>query len=116
MKKVLGCALVVVALQGCSVLNSWVYRMDIPQGNYLEQRDIDKLRIGMSKEQVQFVLGDAVASSAFSEDTWYYLYKLNPGQGEPFRRQLVLEFDDSKLLSMTGDFDKPEMFDTPLDQ
>src|SRR5690606_2678945 len=34
----------VLILSGCSVFDSWVYRIDIPQGNYLEQRDVDQLR------------------------------------------------------------------------
>ena len=42
-----------LSLFSCS---SWVYRIDIPQGNYLEQKDIDKLQVEMTKEQVRKVL------------------------------------------------------------
>ncbi len=106
---------VVAGLSGCSVLNDWVYRIDIPQGNYLEQRDVDKLRIGMTQEQVAFVLGRPVAENSFDSDRWVYVYDMNPNEGEPFRKELVLDFDDGKLASLSGDFDKPENFDTPLE-
>lgn len=111
---IVGASLLV--LSGCSVFEGWVYRIDIPQGNYLEQRDVDKLRVGMSKEQVEFVLGAPVAQSAFSKDTWHYIYHMNPGKGDTFRREVVLQFNDDVLASYEGDFDKPEDFDTPLEQ
>ncbi|MEQ3652653.1 MAG: outer membrane protein assembly factor BamE, partial [Glaciecola sp.] len=34
---------------------NWIYRIDIPQGNYLDDRDVQKLRISMTKEQVIYV-------------------------------------------------------------
>ena len=34
-----------------------VYRIDIPQGNFIEQKQIDRLRVGMSREQVEYVMG-----------------------------------------------------------
>ena len=43
-----------------SACSDWIYRIDVPQGNYVDQKDVDKLRIDMSKAQVQFVLGNAV--------------------------------------------------------
>ena len=32
---------------GCS---NWIYRIDVPQGNFLDERDVEKLRVGMTKE------------------------------------------------------------------
>ena len=46
--------IMLLALAGCS--NKPL--LDIPQGNFLEQKDVDKLRIEMSKEQVIFVIGN----------------------------------------------------------
>ena len=101
-----------MGLSGCS---SWVYRIDIPQGNFLEQKDIDKLRIAMTKEQVKYVLGTPVAANAFDNDTWHYFYALKSGNGKHFEKQLVIEFEDNKLQNIKGDFAKSADFDTPLD-
>ncbi len=98
--------------------NDWIYRIDVPQGNFLEQKDVDKLRIEMSKEQVQFVLGNPVVQDSFDNDTWYYLYDMKRGmskRGPDMRKELVLRFKNGKLSALEGDFEKPETFDTPLD-
>lgn len=105
-----------LVLSGCSVLEGLVYKMDIPQGNYLEQRDVDKLRIGMSKEQVKFVLGAPVADNPFQSDKWHYIYHLQPGNGDLKRSEVIIEFEDDRLARLEGDFEKSEDFNTPLDQ
>ncbi|WP_109341057.1 outer membrane protein assembly factor BamE [Saliniradius amylolyticus] len=105
--------LVLLSLQACS---SWIYRIDVPQGNYLAQQDVDRLRIDMTKEQVVYVLGHPVVNDPFNPDTWYYVYQMKRGMSdEHFDKELVLEFDNDRLVSMRGDFDTPEEFDTPLD-
>ena len=68
-------AIIITALT-LSACSSWVYRYDVPQGNYLEQKSIDKLQVGMTKEQVKFILGSPVVVDAFNNDTWNYVYKL----------------------------------------
>jgi outer membrane protein assembly factor BamE len=105
-----------ITLNGCSLLDKMVYRIDIPQGNYLEQADIDKLRVGMTEEQVIYVLGHPVADNSFNSERWVYLYKLDPNSGEDYRKELVLTFNNSKLQDFEGDFDKPENFSQPLDE
>jgi outer membrane protein assembly factor BamE len=115
MKAVIKTLALVAVLTGISACSSWVYRIDIPQGNYLEQKDIDKLRVAMTKEQVKFVLGSPVASNAFDNDTWHYFYALKSGNGSHFEKQLIVEFKDNKLQDIKGDFDKSADFNTPLD-
>jgi outer membrane protein assembly factor BamE len=98
--------------------SDWIYRIDVPQGNFLDQKDVNKLRIEMSKEQVQFVLGNPVVEDSFNNDTWYYIYDMKRGmskRGEDVRRELILKFDGNKLSSMSGDFEEPEEFNIPLD-
>ena len=104
-----------LALTACSAFSSLVYRIDIPQGNYIEQKDVDKLRIGMSQEQVEFVLGTPVADNAFRGNVWHYVYRLKPGRGEVVTRELVIYFNNQKVQRLEGDFDIPEEFYTPLD-
>lgn len=101
-------------LGGCS---SWVYRIDIPQGNFLEQKMVNKLRVGMSKEQVLFILGSPVARNAFADNKWNYLYTLDKNKSDNNRWELVIHYDDNdKVADVSGDFKRPEDFDTPLEQ
>jgi outer membrane protein assembly factor BamE len=113
-KKLLISLVLIFSLQACQ---SWIYRIDIPQGNYLDQDDIDKLRVQMSKEQVAFILGKPVVEDTFNEDKWYYVYTMKRGMGgEDVRKELTLEFEDGALTTMQGDFEQPENFHIPLDQ
>lgn len=104
----------ILSLSGCS---SWVYRYDIPQGNFLEQKNIDKLQIGMTKEQVKFILGSPVIVDSFNKSTWHYVYKFKSGRSSDFdsRKDFTIEFKDEKLVSASGDFEVSENFNTPME-
>lgn len=108
-------AIIITALT-LSACSSWVFRYDIPQGNYLEQKSIDKLQMGMSKEQVKFILGSPVVVDAFDNDTWSYVYKLKSGRSKKLdsKRHFILKFKDDKLLSAVGDYNVSENFRTPF--
>ena len=86
MKHLIAAALTALTLSGCSL----VYRIDIPQGNYVEQKQVDKLRQGMTREQVEFVLGSPMLRDSFDPNTWYYLYEFQPGRGDKERKELTL--------------------------
>lgn len=104
-----------ITLSGCA---NWVFRIDVAQGNYLIQQDVDKLRIGMSKEQVEFVLGKPVVRDSFADDIYYYVYSVKRGMkanGENYKKNLFLHFENEKLANLSGDFEEPEDFNTPLD-
>lgn len=100
-----------------ALVSGCVYRIDVPQGNYLEQKQIDKLQVGMSKEQVKFVLGNPVLVDSFDKDTWHYVYDFLSGKDEANNKQkkLVLKFENEKLVSAEGDFELPESYYTPID-
>lgn len=102
---------VALSLSACS---SWVYRIDIPQGNYLEQKKIDKIQVGMTKEQVKFVLGSPVMIDTFDKDTWNYVYRFKSGRNEELNKQksFTVKFEDDKLVSAEGDFELSENFNT----
>lgn len=115
MKAVIKSLIFIVVLGSMSACSNWVYRIDIPQGNFLEQKDVDKLRIAMTKEQVIFVLGNPVAANPFDNDTWHYFYALKSGRGNDFEKRLVVQFQDGRLSDISGDFAKSADFDKPLD-
>ena len=108
-------AIMITALS-LSACSSWVFRYDIAQGNYLEQQSIDKLQVGMTKEQVKFILGSPVVVDAFDNDTWNYVYKLKSGQNKDLdqRKQFIINFSDDKLVSASGDFELSDKFNTPF--
>ena len=91
------------------ILSACVYRLDIQQGNILAQKDIDKLRPELTKNQVMFVLGSPVVDDGFADDTWVYLYSYRrSSEGVTNSKKLTLTFKDDKLISAHGDYEVPE--------
>lgn len=104
---------IALSLSACS---SWIYRIDIPQGNYLEQKSIDKIQVGMTKEQVKFVLGSPVMIDTFDKDTWNYVYRFKSGRSEKsnMQKSFTIKFENEKLVSAQGDFELSENFNIPF--
>lgn len=105
--------LVVLALALCAC--ELVYKLPTRQGNVIEQKELDTLQLGMSREQVQFLLGTPIAASAFRADRWDYVgYYKNP-RGKVFSRTVSLYFEGGKLARMEGQqpiagtSDKPDL-------
>lgn len=106
-----------VLLSGCGYLNSLVYKIDIPQGNYIDENQVKKLRVGMTKEQVTFVLGTPMSNNPFNQTKWNYIYRYKTGKGGLLRKNLVAFFDEQgKLEKVTGDYKLSENFNIPVDQ
>ena len=79
------------------------YRIDVRQGNYVTQDMVARLKPGMSRDQVRFALGTPLVSDMFHADRWDYVYRFQPGKGEPQLRRLVVFFADGKLARVGGD-------------
>ena len=61
-------------------LGGCVYRLDVQQGNLLDQTDIEAIQPGMTRSQVRYLLGTPVAVDPFRTDRWDYMYYLKPGK------------------------------------
>lgn len=98
---VLGIA--VAGLSGCN-FNSYIYRPDVHQGNLVTEEMIEQLQIGMSSQQVLFLMGEPLVQSQFHRNRWDYTYYYNPRYGSVESRRVTLRFDDNdKLISIEHD-------------
>ena len=106
----------IVLLSLISACSSWVYRIDVPQGNFIDKKGVDKLQVGMTKEQVKFVLGSPVVKDSFEDNIWHYVYQFKSGKSQSLNKQkrFVVKFKDEKLDEASGDFELPESFYTPI--
>jgi outer membrane protein assembly factor BamE len=78
---------------GCSV-----YRPTIQQGNILDPNQISKLKLGMSKRQVMFVMGTPLLEDPFHKNRWDYVHTIKPGTSAKMTLQrLTLYFDKDSL-------------------
>ncbi|MDR2008584.1 MAG: outer membrane protein assembly factor BamE [Alphaproteobacteria bacterium] len=46
------------------------------EGNYIFPDTLDKIKPGLSKEQVFAMLGATTIKANFNENTWYYIYEI----------------------------------------
>ncbi len=75
------------------------YNVPVTQGNIFEKEDIEKLEVGQSKEQVQFILGSPMIKDPFHSNRWDYLSLVTVGDEKIVEKKLVVFFDENNLLS-----------------
>lgn len=91
-------------LGACSNLRfPGVYRVDIPQGNFVTDDMLGQLRDGMTREQVRYVMGVPTLTDPFTPDAWYYLMTYQPGQGDYVEQQIVVYFDGDQYSHHEGE-------------
>ncbi len=79
------------------------FKLEIQQGNVVTSEMLLKLRPGMTKSQVQFILGTPLLIDSFHTNRWDYFYQLRK-QGEIVsQRRVILDFDGEALVRVRGD-------------
>jgi len=90
--RLFGIALLALAASGC------VYRIDIQQGNFLENDEVDQVTVGMTRSQVRYLLGTPIVGNAFQDSRWDYVYYLKRGRSrEPEQRHFTVYFEEDKV-------------------
>jgi len=79
------------------------HKIDIQQGNYVDQEMIDKLKPEMTRSQVRFILGTPLVSDAFHPNRWDYVFMTGrAGKVHP-ERKITVVFEGDKLKRIEGD-------------
>ena len=100
MRKLLFVLVLAMSTAGCGVL----YRQPIYQGNLLDPAAVEQLQAGMSKQQVQTLLGSPSISDPFHEDRWDYVATQRTGrQGDVEVRNFTLWFEGGQLARWEGE-------------
>jgi outer membrane protein assembly factor BamE len=79
------------------------YKIDVRQGNYVDQSMVAQLKRGMTREQVRYVLGTPLVVDLFRSDRWDYVYRFQPGRGELQQRVISVFFVGDRLERIEGD-------------
>jgi outer membrane protein assembly factor BamE len=73
--------------------------MDIDQGNRIDQETLAKLEPGMTRKQVEFLLGKAAINDSFHANQAHYIYYLYNGEEQQTEQKtMVLTYDDQEIL------------------
>lgn len=90
-------AAMIISLQAC------IYRMDIPQGNRVEAEKLEQLTTGMTRDQVEFLLGQAAINDPYHANKAHYVYYLFDGKEQATElKTMVLTFEDDLLIDIEG--------------
>lgn len=97
--------LMLALVAGCSSFRfPGVHRITVQQGNVITQQMIDKLKPGMTRSQVRFVLGNAVIDDQLDNDRWDYIYSIQIAGGASIKKVLTVYFVEDRLSYFVGDF------------
>ncbi|GGE54726.1 hypothetical protein GCM10007421_31620 [Halopseudomonas oceani] len=97
------CSVSIGLLGGCGFVPG-IYKIDIQQGNVVTQEMVDQLRPGMTTRQVRYIMGTPLIQDTFHPNRWDYLYSLESGHSERVQERISLNFEDNRLVGLSGDF------------
>jgi len=91
-----------VCLLACTT--ACVYRINIQQGNYLDQAAVNQVKPGMTRSQVRYLLGTPLVANLFDHSRWDYVYYFKKGHSRHVdERRVTVFFHGNKVSKI----DKP---------
>jgi outer membrane protein assembly factor BamE len=87
-----------VAMTILLVSSGCVYRANISQGNIVEEEDLDQVEVGMTRNQVRFLLGTPMIDDPFHQNRWDYVYYVKIGRNDATaKRWVTILFEDDTV-------------------
>ena len=93
MKKLILCGLFIF-LSACSN-----YKLEVQQGNLITQETISKLQKGMSKQEVQSLLGTPLLQDSFDNNRWDYVFYQKKNKTKS--QNITLRFKNNQLINIS---------------
>jgi outer membrane protein assembly factor BamE len=94
-----------LTLCGCFLIP---HKIEVKQGNFVDQPMIDKLKHGMSRSQVRFVLGTPLVQDALHPDRWDYVYMEGKAGDVKRERRVSVLFEQDKLVQIESESRPPK--------
>ena len=79
------------------------YKVEIRQGNWVDDKMLSKLKLEMTRDQVLFAMGTPLVIDPFHPNRWDYVYMDGRAEDVKRVRGITLEFDGDRLVSVNGD-------------
>jgi outer membrane protein assembly factor BamE len=97
---------ILLSLMFCTLAfsSACVYRANISQGNLIKQEDMDQVELGMTRNQVRFLLGTPLINDPFHKARWDYAYYITVGRDPAaFKRWVTIVFEDDIVAEIVED-------------
>jgi outer membrane protein assembly factor BamE len=96
--------LIILAFVGIAMTSGCVYRQNISQGNLIKQEDLDQAEVGMTRNQIRFLLGTPMIDDPFHAGRWDYAYYFKLGREDvTFTRWVSIIFEGDKVIEIRKD-------------
>ncbi|MEW5770532.1 MAG: outer membrane protein assembly factor BamE [Pseudomonadota bacterium] len=79
------------------------YKIDIQQGNAINEEMLGRLKPGMTPSQVRFILGSPLVEDPFHPNRWDYVYRYAKAGKLSEQRRVTVVFEDGRLKGVEGD-------------
>jgi len=113
---ILLCVAALLGASGCSTLKfPGVFKIDIAQGNIVTKEMVDKLKPGMTRRQVRYVMGSPLLTDTFHQNRWDYHYSILIGDQRLVKRHITLLFENDQYIETIGDVDALVVGTAPVD-
>lgn len=94
-------AFIVTAVSGCGIL----YKQPIYQGNLVDASAIEQLQVGMSKQDVQILLGTPSIADPFAKNRWDYTATQRiDRRGTTQVKNFVVWFENDAVTKWEGEY------------
>jgi len=90
-------------IAGCSSVKIGPHRIDVQQGNALDQENVARLKLGLNRSQVRFLLGTPLVVDPFRTDRWDYVYVFYNAGELAEQKRITLFFEGDTLVRIEGD-------------
>jgi outer membrane protein assembly factor BamE len=96
-------SMVILTACGSAVPNIKPFKMEIQQGNVVTSKMLLKLRPGMTKSQVKYIMGTPLVVDSFHTNRWDYFYQMRQSGKVTEKRRVILDFEKDLLVRVRGD-------------
>jgi outer membrane protein assembly factor BamE len=91
----------VIATALMALTSGCVYRINIQQGNFLDQTAVETVQPGMTRSQVRYLLGTPLVADTFEKERWDYIYYLKKGRSRHVdSRRVTVYFEGDKVARL----------------
>jgi len=91
-----------MTIAGCSFHWPRVAHVPVQQGNVITQEMINKLKPGLTRRQVAYIMGEPVLRDTFNSSRWDYVHSFQVGNTVYQAVHVSLFFEDDVLKSFSG--------------
>lgn len=96
MKKLIILFFMSISLSACSFFRP--HKMDIEQGNIIQQQDVAKLHTGMRESEVRAVMGNPLLVTLFTNNRLNYVYTMRRGYEQMQLKKVIVVFQNGSVI------------------